>query len=161
VPRIPGNIYFTFFASTALRPLIALPALPSGRRILAFEAPIVVFEIVAYALLISMSTPLGRSSLISASIVLFVGSRISISRLWVRSSKCSMDSLSMCGPRITQNRRIFVGKGVGPATRAPVRFAVSVIFSADWSMIRWSKARSLILTLIPAIVYFFIKKPPP
>ena len=28
--------------------------------------------------------------------------------------------------------------GIGPETRAPVRFAVSVIFSADWSMIRWS-----------------------
>jgi len=46
-------------------------------------------------ILISMSTPLGRSSRISASMVLLVGSWMSIRRLCVRSSKCSMDSLSM------------------------------------------------------------------
>jgi hypothetical protein len=37
----------------------------------------------------------------------------------------------MWGPRITVNLRIFVGRGMGPEILAPVRRAVSDIFSAD------------------------------
>ena len=43
---------------------------------------------------------------------------MSIKRLWVLNSKCSRESLSMCGERRTQNRFIDVGKGTGPDTRA-------------------------------------------
>src|SRR3989475_5387284 len=68
---------------------------------------------------------------------------MSMSRLCVRSSKCSMDSLSMCGERITQNRLRPVGNGTGPATRAPVRRTVSTMRSADWSSPLWSNALSL------------------
>jgi hypothetical protein len=35
------------------------------------------------------------------SIVLGDGSTMSISRLWIRISKCSRESLSLCGDRIT------------------------------------------------------------
>jgi hypothetical protein len=52
--------------------------------------------------LISMSTPAGRSRRISESTVLGVGSRMSISRLCVRISKCSRESLYLCGERMTQ-----------------------------------------------------------
>src|SRR5204863_4564310 len=52
--------------------------------------------------LISMSTPAGRSSRISWSIVFGVGLWMSISRLCVRTSKCSRESLSLNGLRITQ-----------------------------------------------------------
>ena len=38
----------------------------------------------------------------SASTVLGVGSTMSISRLWVRISKCSRESLYLCGERMTQ-----------------------------------------------------------
>src|SRR2546427_5674653 len=68
---------------------------------------------------------------------------MSMSRLCVRSSKCSMDSLSMCGERITKNRLRPVGNGTGPATRAPVRRTVSTMRSADWSSTLWSNALSL------------------
>src|SRR5712692_6238750 len=44
--------------------------------------------------LISMSTPAGRSSRISESTVFGVGLWMSISRLCVRTSKCSRESLS-------------------------------------------------------------------
>ena len=33
-----------------------------------------------------------------------------------------------------------VGRGIGPATRAPVRLTVSTMSVADWSMTRWSYA---------------------
>src|SRR3954454_22470667 len=52
--------------------------------------------------LISMSTPAGRSSRISWSIVFGVGLRMSMRRLCVRTSKCSRESLSLNGLRITQ-----------------------------------------------------------
>jgi hypothetical protein len=42
-----------------------------------------------------------------------------------------MDFLSACGERLTVYRSIRVGKGIGPATRAPVRFAVSTISAAE------------------------------
>src|SRR5262249_45332952 len=90
--------------------------------------------------LISTSTPAGRSSFISASTVCGVGSRMSSSRLWVRISNCSRDFLSTCGERRTVNLLMIVGRGIGPATRAPVRLAVSTISVADWSSILESYA---------------------
>src|SRR5215813_1224431 len=90
--------------------------------------------------LISTSTPAGRSSFISASTVCGVGSRMSSSRLCVRISNCSRDFLSTCGDRRTVNLLMIVGSGIGPATRAPVRFAVSTISVADWSRILESYA---------------------
>src|SRR4029079_1132848 len=92
--------------------------------------------------LISTSTPADRSSFISASRVCWVGSRMSSSRLWVRISNCSRDFLSPCGERSTQYLLILVGSGIGPATLAPVRFAVSTISPADWSSSLWSYALS-------------------
>src|SRR5439155_17842678 len=52
--------------------------------------------------LMSMSTPAGRSSRMSESTVFGVGEWMSISRLCVRTSKCSRESLSLNGERITQ-----------------------------------------------------------
>src|SRR5204863_793445 len=75
--------------------------------------------------LISTSTPAGRSSFISASTVCGVGSKISISRLCVRISNCSRDFLSTWGDRSTVHLFFAVGRGMGPASRAPVRLAVS------------------------------------
>src|SRR5713226_5223987 len=66
--------------------------------------------------LISMLTPAGRLSRIRASTVLDVGSRMSISRLCVRISNCSRESLSMNGERKTVYFSICVGRGTGPAT---------------------------------------------
>src|SRR5581483_8973597 len=94
--------------------------------------------------LISTSTPADRSSFISASSVCCVGSRMSSSRLCVRISNCSRDFLSTCGERSTQYLLIFVGSGMGPATLAPVRLAVSTISPADWSSSLWSYALSRI-----------------
>src|SRR5207302_7877700 len=99
--------------------------LPSSAGIVAHSTPA--------STLILISTPAGRSRCMSASTVLDVGSRISIRRLYVRSSKCSIDSLSMCGERMTQYRLRSMGSGTGPEMRAPVRLTVSTIFSADWS----------------------------
>src|SRR5581483_8082775 len=84
-------------------------------------------------LLISTSTPADRSSFIRASSVCCVGSRMSSRRLWVRISNCSRDFLSTCGPRRTVYLLILVGRGMGPATRAPVPRAVSTISLAAWS----------------------------
>eukprot|EP01092_Planopodium_desertum_P015021 TRINITY_DN775_c0_g1_i2.p1 TRINITY_DN775_c0_g1~~TRINITY_DN775_c0_g1_i2.p1 ORF type:complete len:445 (-),score=113.28 TRINITY_DN775_c0_g1_i2:147-1481(-) len=86
--------------------------------------------------LISTSTPAARSSFISASTVCGVGSTMSSRRLWVRISNCSRDFLSMCGLRFTVNFSNCVGSGIGPRTRAPVRFAVLTI-----SLVLWSSTR--------------------
>src|SRR5205085_258787 len=94
--------------------------------------------------LISTSTPAGKSSFIRASTVCGVGSRMSSSRLCVRISNCSRDFLSTCGDRRTVNLLMMVGSGMGPATRAPVLFAVSTISVADWSSTRESYALSRI-----------------
>src|SRR5438876_664207 len=57
-----------------------------------------------------MSTPAGRwSSRWSESTVFGVGCRMSISRLCVRISKCSRESLSLKGLRITQYTFFSVG----------------------------------------------------
>src|SRR5262249_14531735 len=100
-----------------------------------------VFDVEPHVL-ISTSTPADRSSFISASSVCCVGSRMSRSRLWVRISNCSRDFLSTCGDRSTQYLLILVGKGIGPATLALVRRAVSTISAADWSRSLWSYALS-------------------
>src|SRR2546426_4836644 len=83
--------------------------------------------------LISISTPDGRSSFVRASMVVAFGSRMSISLLCVRISNCSRDFLSLCGERRTQYLFLTVGSGIGPATCAPVLFAVETISLADWS----------------------------
>ena len=63
---------------------------------------------------------------------------MSIRRLCVRISKCSRESLYLCGERMTQKRLISVGSGTGPATCAPVRVTVSTIFRAEESTTSWS-----------------------
>src|SRR5262249_5947278 len=90
--------------------------------------------------LISTSTPAGRSSFISASTVCGVGSKISISRLCVRRSYCSRSFLTTCGKLPPAHLFFPVGSGTGPASRAPVRRAVSTISVVDWSRTRLSYA---------------------
>src|SRR5262245_51461954 len=85
-----------------------------------------------------MSTPAGRSSRIRESTVLGLGEWMSIRRLCVRTSKCSRESLSLNGLRITVYTFFSVGSGTGPVTVAPVRCAVSTIDSADRSSWEWS-----------------------
>src|SRR5439155_16922667 len=87
-------------------------------------------EASAYILIV-ISTPAGKLSFFNSSTVFEVGSIISSKRLWVRISNWSIDFLSTCGERLTVNFSINVGSGMGPATRAPVRFAVSTISTAD------------------------------
>ena len=59
-------------------------------------------------------------------------------RLCVRISKCSRESLYLCGERMTQYTFFSVGSGTGPATCAPVRITVSTIFFAEESITSWS-----------------------
>src|SRR5579863_333182 len=99
-----------------------------------------------------MSTPAGRSSRMSESTVLGVGSMMSISRLCVRISKCSRESLYLCGERMTQYTFFSVGSGTGPATFAPVRVTVSTIFRAELSMTSWSYALSRMRIFCPAML---------
>src|SRR5919112_6446698 len=89
----------------------------------------------------------------SASTVCGVGSRMSIRRLCVRISNCSGDFLSTWGERSTVHLFLEVGSGIGPATRAPVRLAVSTISDVDWSSTRWSYALSLILIFSFSITF--------
>src|SRR5215472_13463320 len=98
-----------------------------------------------------MSTPAGRSSRIRESTVFGVGSMMSIRRLCVRISKCSRESLYLCGERITQYTFFSVGSGTGPATLAPVRVTVSTIFRAELSMTSWSYALSRMRIFCPAM----------
>ena len=51
-------------------------------------------------------------------------------------SNCSADFLSTCGERLTLNFSIRVGSGIGPATLAPVRLAVSTMSAAERSNAR-------------------------
>src|SRR4029079_4612442 len=101
-------------------------------------------------ILISTSTPAGRSSRWSESTVLPVISTMSIRRLWIRISKCSRLSLSTWGERMTVYLRISVGNGTGPRTFACVRSTVSTIFFVDWSMTSWSYAFSRMRIFLPA-----------
>ena len=59
---------------------------------------------------------------------------MSMSRLCVRISKCSCESLSLNGDRITAYTCFSVGSGTGPETVAPVRVAVLTISRAAVSM---------------------------
>ena len=61
---------------------------------------------------------------------------MSIRRLCVRISNCSRLFLSTKGERRAVHRFLMVGRGMGPATRAPVRRAVSTISLVDSSQIR-------------------------
>src|SRR5262249_11423296 len=88
--------------------------------------------------LISMSIPAGRSSRMSWSIVFGVGLRMSIRRLCVLTSKCSRESLSLNGLRVTQYTFFSVGRGTGPVIVAPLLWAVSTICWADRSSCWWS-----------------------
>src|SRR5215212_6227675 len=92
-----------------------------------------------------MFTPEGRSRRCSESTVRGVGCWMSMRRLCVCSWKCSRESLSLKGPRITVYRLLFVGRGTGPKTKAPVRSAVSTMDLAVLSMTSWSYAFSFIL----------------
>src|SRR3989440_2993670 len=103
-----------------------------------------------YCTLISTSTPAGRSSLVSASIVCERESSMSISRLCVFSSNCSRLFLSMCGLRSTVHSCRLVGSGIGPETCAPVFSAVRTMSAAAWSISAWSKALRRI-RILPAI----------
>src|SRR3954462_5960196 len=100
-----------------------------------------------------MSTPAGRwSRRWSESTVLGEGWWMSISRLCVRISKCSRESLSLKGLRITTYTFFSVGSGTGPETVAPVRSAVSTISLAARSMASWSYAFSRIRIFCAAMV---------
>src|SRR5664279_3590746 len=79
--------------------------------------------------LISMLTSAGRSRRISESTALGVGSMMSMSRLWVRFSKCSRLSLYLWGERVT----------------------VSTILRADESMTSWSYDLSRMRIFCPAM----------
>src|SRR6185312_3589752 len=78
----------------------------------------------AFHSLISMSTPAGRSRRISESTVFGVGEWMSIRRLCVRTSKCSRESLSLNGDRITQYTFFSVVAVTVKEKVAPVRCAV-------------------------------------
>ena len=99
-----------------------------------------------------MSTPEAKSNLISASTVCGVGSKISINLLCVLVSNCSLLFLSICGDRRTVYFSILVGKGIGPLTWAPVRFAVLTISSVDKSKILLSYAFKCILIFCLSII---------
>jgi len=80
---------------------------------------------------ISILTPAGISSFSKLVNVVAVGYNISITLLCVLISNCSLESLCLCGERITVTTSFLVGSGIGPETCAPVFLAVSTIFSAD------------------------------
>src|SRR5947209_20522113 len=77
---------------------------------------------------------------------------MSINRLCVRISKCSRESLSLNGERMTQYTFFSVGSGTGPETVAPVRVAVSTISLAAVSIAVWSYDFRRIRILFWAIV---------
>src|SRR6202167_4271753 len=108
-----------------------------------------------WRILISMSTPAGRSRRWSESTVLAVWSTMSKRRLCTRISKCSRESLCLCGRRTTVYRCFSVGSGTGPCTRAFVRSTVWTIFAVDWSRTPWSKAfsRIRIICRLSAMTY--------
>src|SRR5437762_6628173 len=109
-------------------------------------------SVVRHCTLISTSTPAGRSSLVSASIVCERESRMSIKRLCVFSSNCSRLFLSMCGLRSTVHSCRLVGSGMGPETWAPVFSAVRTMSAAAWSISAWSNALRR-MRILPAIRY--------
>src|ERR1700678_4195725 len=76
---------------------------------------------------------------------------MSITRLCVRISTVSRAFLSTCGERSTQYLFLIVGSGIGPATCAPVRFAVSTISPVEVSSTRSSYAFSRSRILCPTM----------
>src|SRR5699024_8839758 len=80
---------------------------------------------------ISISTQDVRSNLLNESTLCGVGLCMSITRLCVRLSICSLASLYLCGDLRTVKTFLSVGNGIGPDTDAPARFAVLTIFSPD------------------------------
>jgi len=62
--------------------------------------------------------------------------------------KMFLESLSMCGERVTQYTLRSVGNGMGPATFAPVLLATSTMRFADWSSNLWSYERSLCVFVV-------------
>src|SRR5699024_11161254 len=101
--------------------------------------------------LISMLTSAGRSRRMSESTAFGVGSTMSIRRLCVRISKCSRESLYLCGERITQNTFFSVGSGTGPTTVAPALVTVSTILRAELSITSWSYDLSRMRIFCPAM----------
>src|SRR5438270_12258782 len=81
---------------------------------------------------------------------------MSIRRLCVRISKCSRESLSLNGDRITQYTFFSVGSGTGPETVAPVRVAVSTISLAAVSIAVWSYDFRRMRILFWAIVAIWV-----
>ena len=80
---------------------------------------------------------------------------MSIRRLWVRFSKCSRESLYLCGERITAITFFSVGRGTGPTTVAPARVTVSTIFLAEMSRPAWSYDYSRMRIFCPAMIISF------
>src|SRR5438105_13124429 len=56
--------------------------------------------------------------------------------------------------RKTVQRLMVVGRGIGPATSAPVRFAVSTISRVDWSRILWSDPFNRVRVLSPCVIHY-------
>ena len=102
--------------------------------------------------LISISTPEGKSKRFKASTVLALWSKMSINLLCVLISNCSRESLLTWGDLKIVKTFFSVGRGIGPETLAPVYFAVSTIFWADWSNNLWSNAFKRILIFCFAMV---------
>ena len=68
---------------------------------------------------------------------------MSIRRWKEQSWNCSRDFLFTNVERLTVKMRLWVGRGMGPLTTAPVAFTVFAIFSADLSTKLWSYDFSL------------------
>ena len=79
-----------------------------------------------------------RVTPVSYTHLLLLGRRMSMRRLWVLISNCSRESLYLWTARRMVTISLSVGSGIGPETFAPVRLAVSTIFSAAASTSWWS-----------------------
>ena len=80
-----------------------------------------------------MSTPEGRSKNIKDSIVSKEGISRSKILLWVRISKCSLESLFTCGDLSTQKIFFLVGNGTGPDIIEFVLETMEIIFLQEES----------------------------
>jgi len=79
---------------------------------------------------------------IKASTVFGVGSRMSISRLCVRISKCSRESLYLCGERMTQYTFFSVGSGNLMANAAQVNDQSLLVLSLLNELVNSAKISS-------------------
>src|SRR5574344_2435205 len=95
--------------------------------------PVGGLDTACYQTLISTSTPAGSSSLMRASTVFALLSSMSRSLQYESSSNCSRLFLLTKVERLTVKIFLFVGRGIGPLTLAPVAFTVSTILAADLS----------------------------